>query len=50
MQQHQQHHVDQNLVTAFIAGPIALVAFAILAIVLQDAPVAHAAHSALAGH
>ncbi|WP_157260743.1 hypothetical protein [Patulibacter minatonensis] len=46
-QQHRHHHLEQNAATALLAGPVALVAFAVLAIGLHDAPVAHAAHAAL---
>jgi ABC-type enterobactin transport system permease subunit len=45
----QHHHVDPTALTALLAGPIAFLAFAGLAIAVHDAPVAHAAHAALTG-
>lgn len=45
--QHPQHHVDQNALAAFVAGPVAFLALAGLAIAVKDAPVVHAAHAAL---
>jgi hypothetical protein len=49
IKQDHPHHLEHDVSVALVAGPLVLVALAIMAIVLQDAPVLNAAHATIVG-